>query len=96
VTPEERQVEREIWIALERLVTRMENFFAWRQAAQKYRADQARWEAGSPGGIGGEFAPENGRTAYGNYLRTGRRPATAAGRSAGKPGLSRPDACSPL
>ncbi|MBI3706578.1 MAG: hypothetical protein HY246_02665 [Proteobacteria bacterium] len=78
MTPEERQVEREIWIALERLVTRMENFFAARQAAQKYRDDQARWEAGSPGSIGGQFAPENGGTAHGNYLRTGRRPVQLA------------------
>ncbi|MBI3706095.1 MAG: hypothetical protein HY246_00120 [Proteobacteria bacterium] len=78
MTPDERQVEREIWIALERLVTRMENFFAWRQAAQKYRADQARWPAGSPGSIGGQFAPENGGTAHGNYLRTGRRPVQLA------------------
>jgi hypothetical protein len=78
VTPEERQVEREIWIALERLVTRMENFFAARTAAQKYRADQARWPAGSPGSIGGQFAPANGGTAYGIYLRTGRRPVQLA------------------
>jgi hypothetical protein len=78
VTPEEKQVEREIWVALERLVTRMENFFAWRQAAQKYRDDQARWPAGSPGSIGGQFAPENGGTAHGNYLRTGRRPVQLA------------------
>jgi hypothetical protein len=78
VTPEERQVEREVLIALERLVTRMENFFAWRQAAQKYRADQLRWPAGSPDSVGGRFAPENGGTAHGNYLRTGRRPVQLA------------------
>jgi hypothetical protein len=82
VTPDERQVEREIWIALERLVTRMENFFAWRQAARKYGADQARWPAGSPAGspdsVGGRFAPENGGTVHGNYLRTGRRPVQLA------------------
>ncbi|MBI3709764.1 MAG: hypothetical protein HY246_19115 [Proteobacteria bacterium] len=78
VTPEEKQVEREIWIELDRLVTEMENFFAELKARRKYRPDQARWPAGSPGGIGGEFAPEHGGTSFGSYLRGERRPVQLA------------------